>query len=178
MSSHIWLEPPEMDAVLILESYKSQGRLSQPAGHTFFDVAQDTLVFLGCQLTLTALIKLLINGHPQEGPHILLLWVVLNLVSPKTASVLGISPAQMQYLALGHIELQIGSSHKSTSQACQGSSDSISALQIVNSTTQFGVISKLAKGAPDPTAYAAEKDIKLCWSCHCNIAPHWSPLGH
>lgn len=63
------LGTPELDTVLHVGSHKSriEGKnpLSQVAGHFSFDVAQDTVGFLGCRCTLLSHVELLIHEHTQ-----------------------------------------------------------------------------------------------------------------
>jgi len=75
--------------------------LPQPAGHAAFDAVQDLVVFLGCERSLPAHVKLLIHQYPQ----VLLLRSALNLFSAQPVFVLRTAPTHVQDLALGHVEL-------------------------------------------------------------------------
>ncbi|KAJ7406662.1 hypothetical protein BTVI_64973 [Pitangus sulphuratus] len=109
--------------------------------------------------------------------NVLLLSAAFNPLSTQPAFVLGIVPTQVQNLALGLVEL-----HK----VCIGPPlqlfkiplDSISSSM---STTQLGVLSKLAENAFDLIVYIVHIDVKQCWSQYLllrNTTHHWSPLGH
>ena len=58
---------------------KNTEYILQPAGHSAFDAAQDTVGFLGCERTLLGHVELLVNQHPQ-----VLLRAALTLLSVVT----------------------------------------------------------------------------------------------
>ena len=86
------LRAPELDVDLQVGSHQrgvaGQNHLPQPAGHTSFDAAQDTVAFLGCESTLPVHVELLINPYPQ----VLLLRAMFNPFSAQPIFVLGIAP--------------------------------------------------------------------------------------
>ena len=58
----LMLGAPELNAILQVGSHKSrvegENHLPQPAGHTSFHAAQDTVGFLGCKRTLPGHVEL------------------------------------------------------------------------------------------------------------------------
>ncbi|PKU43516.1 hypothetical protein llap_6172 [Limosa lapponica baueri] len=168
----------QLDAVSHQSGVKGQNQLPQPAGHASFDAAHsfDMVGFLGFECTLPAHVELLINQHPQ----VLFLRPALNPFSAQPVFVLGIAATHVQDLALDLVELH---------EVCTGPSfkpvrvplDGIISLQRVDQSTHFGVVSKLAEGALNPTIHVTNKDIKQHQSQSVllrNATHHWSPLGH
>ena len=84
------LGPPELDAVLPVRSHQSgaegQNHFPQPAGHTAFDAARDTVGLLGCKLTLPAPIHFFIHQYPEVFLH----RTALNPSITQPASMFGI----------------------------------------------------------------------------------------
>ncbi|KAK4825246.1 hypothetical protein QYF61_025645, partial [Mycteria americana] len=162
------LRTPELNTVLQVGSHQSgvegQNPLIQPAGHTPFDAAQDTVGLLGCERTLLAHVHLFIHQYPQ----VLLRRAALSPFIPQPVLILGVAPTQVQDLALGLVEphdVHTGPLF----QLVQVPLDGIPSLRRVNCTTQLGVACKLAEGALDPTVYVIDGDIKQYWS-------HYRPL--
>ena len=160
------LRVPELDAVLQVGSHQSrvegQNLRPWPAGHVSFDVAQNTVGFLGCKHTTLACVELLANQHFQA----ILLSAALNPFSSQTVLVLGIAPTHVQNIELGLAELHevhMGSRLKPV----QVPLDGIPSLQCVDHTTQLGVVSKLSEGVLNPTVRVIDKDVKKhpsrCW---------------
>ena len=86
----------------------------------------------------------------------------------------GITLTQVQQLALGLVEphsVHIGSLFKTV----QVPLDGIPSFFLINCTTQFGVIFRLDKSAPNPTVYVFDKDIK---QEDRDTAYHWPPARH
>jgi len=77
--------------------------------------------------------------------------------------VLGIALTHVQDLALSHVELHEVHTGPPL-QPVKVPLDAILSLHCVDSTTQIGVVSKLAEGALNPTVHVANKDVKQCWS--------------
>ena len=101
--------------------------------------------FLGCRYTSLA------HSFPfTTTPQVLLRRAALNALMAQPVFVLGIASTHMQDLALGLVELQEVCAGPPL-QPVQVPLDGIPSLQRVDRTTQLGVISKLAEGAPDPT---------------------------
>ena len=71
-----------------------------PAGHAAFDAAQDTVGFLGCEVTLLAYVQLPIHQYPQ----VLFSRAALNPFIPQLVLVMGVASIQLQALALGFVE--------------------------------------------------------------------------
>ena len=69
-------------SVVLVGSHKSrverENHLPQPAGHSAFDAAQDTVGFWGCKWTFLTHVELLFNQHPQ----VLFVRATLNLFFP------------------------------------------------------------------------------------------------
>ncbi|KAK4810535.1 hypothetical protein QYF61_004498 [Mycteria americana] len=80
---------------------EGQNHLPQPAGHTSFYAAQDTVGFLGCKHTFPAHVQFFIHQYPQ----VLLCRTILNPFTPQPVLILGIAPNHVQALALGLVEL-------------------------------------------------------------------------
>ncbi|KAK4830254.1 hypothetical protein QYF61_009321 [Mycteria americana] len=156
------LRAPELDAVLQVGSYQSrvegQNHLPQPAGHTSFDAAQDTVGLLGCKRTLLAHVQLFIHQYPQ----VLLCKADLNPFIPQPVLISEVALTQLQDPALGLAEpheVHMGP----LLQLVQVPLDGIPSLRRVTCTTQLGVICKLAEGALNPTVYVIE-DTRQYWS--------------
>ncbi|KAK4810846.1 hypothetical protein QYF61_008818 [Mycteria americana] len=157
------LRTPELDAGLQVGSHQrgveGQNHLPRPAGHASFDAAQDTVGFLGCERTLPAHVQLFIHQYPQ----VLLLRAALNPFIPQPVLVPGVALTQVQDLALGKVEpheVHMGPLLELVQVPLNG----IPSFWRVNSTTQLGVICKLAEGALDPTVNVIDEDIKQYWS--------------
>jgi len=62
------LGAPGLDAVLQVEPHKGRVKgsktLSLPAGHPSFDLAQDTVVLLGCKCALVVHVQLFVCQNP------------------------------------------------------------------------------------------------------------------
>ncbi|PKU46701.1 hypothetical protein llap_3018 [Limosa lapponica baueri] len=138
--------------------------------------AQDAVGFLGCKHMLLAHVELLIHQHSQ----VLLLRAALNPFSSHPVFVPEIAVTHVQNLALDLVELHeilAGPPLKPVKIPLDG----ISALQRMNSSTQLGVISKLAEGALNPTFHVVEKNVRQCqfqYNPLRNTTHHWFPLGH
>ena len=114
-----------------------------PSGHPSSYAAQDTVGFLGCEHTLLALAQLFIHQNPQ----VLLIRLVLDEFFSQSVLIYGIAPVKVQHLALGHVEPHYV--HVSPLlKLVQIPLDSIPSFCCIKYTTQLGVISKLAQGAP------------------------------
>ena len=88
---------------------------------------------------------------------------VLKPFSAQTVSVLETALTQVQDLALGIVELhEVGMG--SLLKPVQVPLDGIPYPMCVISTTQLGVVCKLAESALDPTVCVAYKDVKQHWS--------------
>ena len=87
-----------------MESHQSgaegQNPLPQPAGHTSFYAAQDTVGLLGCECTLSAHVQLFIHQYPQ----VRLPRASLNPFIPQLVLTVGVALTQVQDLALGLVE--------------------------------------------------------------------------
>ncbi|KAJ7402836.1 hypothetical protein BTVI_83013 [Pitangus sulphuratus] len=82
----------------------------------------------------------------------------LNPLPAQPVLVLGIALTQVQYLALGFVELnEVGTNLPL--KLVQVPLDGIPSLQHVDCTAQLGVIDKLAEGAHDPILHVADKDF-------------------
>ncbi|NXJ29389.1 F120B protein, partial [Dicrurus megarhynchus] len=94
----------ELDTALQVGSHQSradrENPLPHPAGHTALDAAQAAVGFLGCERTLPAQVKLLIQPYPKA-----LLRAALNPFSIQPVFVLGIAPALVRDLVLGPVEI-------------------------------------------------------------------------
>ncbi|KAK4823100.1 hypothetical protein QYF61_025838 [Mycteria americana] len=152
------LRTPELDAVLQVGSHHSraegQNHLPQPAGHTSFDAAQDTVGFLGRECTLLAHV---------HNPQVLLHRAALNPFIPQPVLIPGVAPTQVQDLALALVEpheIHMGPLLELVQVPLNG----IPFLRHVNHTTQLGVICKLAEGTLNPTVHVIDEDIKQYWS--------------
>ena len=91
--------------------------------------------------------------------------VVLNLFILQIVLVVGVASTQVQDLAFRFVEpheVHLGPLLKPVKVPL----DSISSLWCVNGTPQFGVISKLAEGALDPTVSVTDEDLKEYRSQH------------
>ncbi|KAK4811347.1 hypothetical protein QYF61_027576 [Mycteria americana] len=143
------LGAPELNTVLQVGSHESgvegENHFPRPAGHAFFDAAQDTIVFLGCKRTLPAHIQFFIHQYPQ----VLLCRAAHNPLIAQPVSMFGIAPTQVQDLALGLAEL-----HEVRTGPL------LKPLKSINHTTQLGVICKLAQAALNPTVHVPDKDVK------------------
>ncbi|KAK4826321.1 hypothetical protein QYF61_007406 [Mycteria americana] len=122
------LRTPELDAVLQVGSHQSrvegQNHLLRPAGHAYFDAAQDMVGLLSCKHTLSAHVQFFIHQYPQ----VLLHRAALNPFVPQPE----------QDLALGLVEpheVHIGPLLK----LVQVPLDGIPSLRHVNCTTQLDI---------------------------------------
>jgi len=134
--------------LLLVGSHQSgvewQNHPLQPAGHAAFIAAQDTAGLLVCERTLLTPVQLFIHQYPQ----VFLGRTALNPFIPQPVLISGITPTQMQDLALGLVEpheIHTGPLLK----LVQIPLDGMLSLWCVSCTTQLGVISKLAEGALD-----------------------------
>ena len=150
---------PELDTALQVRSH--QGRikglspLPHPAGHTFFDAAQDMVGFSAAGahcLVMLSFSSTNTRKYFSSG-------LSLNSFSAQPVFVLGITPTHVQDLALDLVEL-----HEVCTGPClqlfQFLLDGIVSFQRVDCTTQLGVIGKLAEGALNPTVHVTDKDIR------------------
>ncbi|KAK4831400.1 hypothetical protein QYF61_017531 [Mycteria americana] len=134
---------------------EEENHLPQPAGHASCYAAQDMVGLLGYEHTLLAHVQLFIHQYPQ----VLLCRAALDHIIPQPVLILGVALTQVQDLALGLVEaheVHMGPLLK----LVQVPVDGIPSLRCVNSTTQLGVICKLAEGALDPTVYVIDEDVK------------------
>ncbi|NXH84260.1 F120B protein, partial [Edolisoma coerulescens] len=94
----------ELDTALQVGSHQSrvdrENPLPLPAGHAALDAAQGAVGFLGCERTLLAQVKLLIQQHPKA-----LLRAALNPFSTQPVFVLRIALTQVRDLVLGPVEI-------------------------------------------------------------------------
>ncbi|KAJ7424705.1 hypothetical protein BTVI_05537 [Pitangus sulphuratus] len=121
-------------------------------GITEMDVEyQDAGVgFLGCKCTLLGHVQPLILQHPQ----VLLSRAALNLFMPQLVLMLGVATTRVQPLALDLVEtFEVSQAHFSS---YPDPSRWYPILRCVNSTTQLGVVCKLAEGALDTFDVIAE----------------------
>ena len=157
---HTWMQYSRWG----LTRVDGQDHLPHPAGHTFcFDAAQDVVGFRGCEGTLLAHIQLAIHQYSQ----ILFSRAVLNPYLSQFVLVVWVAMTQVQDLTLGFAELHevhLGPLLKPVWVSLDG----ISHLGHVNSTTQFGVICKLAEGALRCWKVALQKGIWAFW-----LTAHW-----
>jgi len=79
---------------------EGQNPLRQPAGHTSFDAAQDTVGPLGYERTLLGHVQVFIRQYPE-----VLLRAALNLFSAQPVLVLVYALTHVQDPALGFVEL-------------------------------------------------------------------------
>lgn len=56
---------PELQVRSLKSKVEGENHLTQPAGHALFDVAQDTVGFLGCKFILPGHIQFFIHQYPQ-----------------------------------------------------------------------------------------------------------------
>jgi len=95
---------PELDTGLQVGSDQStvigQNPLPQPAHHTTFDAAQDTVSLLGCKCTLLGHVQFFIHHYPQ----VLLSRAALNPFILQPLSILGVAPAHEQDHACDLVE--------------------------------------------------------------------------
>ena len=80
---------------------EGQDHLPRSAGHAFFDAARDTVGFLGCKGTLLARVQLAI----YRCPKVFFGRAALNPFVPQFVLEMGVALTQVQYLALGLVEL-------------------------------------------------------------------------
>ena len=95
------LGSPELDAVHESRA-EGQNQLPLPAGHTSLDATLDAVGLLGCKCALLAHVESFIKEFHQQ---ILLLRAALKPFSTRYVSVLGTALTQVQYLAIGLVEL-------------------------------------------------------------------------
>ena len=79
---------------------RREDHLPQPTGHTSFDVAQDTVGFLGCENSLLAHVQLPIHHHLQ----VFFNRAELNSLISQLISVVGLAATQVQDLTVGFVE--------------------------------------------------------------------------
>jgi len=98
------LRAPELDAGLPGGSQQSraEGRnpLPRPAAHSTGDAAQDTVVLLGCEHTLSGHVQLFVTQYAQ----VFLGRASLSPFIPQPVLVVGVALTQMQDPALGLVE--------------------------------------------------------------------------
>ena len=99
------LRAPEMDTGLQVGSHQSRvegkNQPPRPAGHSSFVGAQNTVGLLSCKHMFSGHVQLFIHQYCQ----VLLGSTALNPFIPLSVFILGISPDQVQDLALGFPEL-------------------------------------------------------------------------
>jgi len=142
------LGAPGLDTALQMGPHKSRAEgnssVSLPAGCTSFVAAQDTVGLLGCKSTLLARVQLLTH----HKPHILLLSTALNEFFFQSVLIPGITPTQVQHLALGLVKL---CSLGLTFQNCL-SPFGWYIFYCINRTTLLGVFIKHTEDTLNPTA--------------------------
>lgn len=75
---------------------EGQEHLPHPLGHTSFEAAQDSVGFLGCEVTLLAHVQLTMHQYPQA----LIGRAVLHPYISQLAMIVGVARTQVQHLAL------------------------------------------------------------------------------
>ncbi|PKU46206.1 hypothetical protein llap_3480 [Limosa lapponica baueri] len=129
---------------------------------------------------LSAHCWVMLSFSSTNTPQVLLLRAALNPFSAQPVFVLGITLTRMQDLTFGLVEFyEVGM--RTDLKPVQVPLDGLPSFQCINSTTQLGVTSNLAKGALNPTIHVANKDVKQRWSQYRPLRSathHCSPLGH
>ena len=98
------LGAPDLDVGLQVGPHKGRAEgdnhLPPPAAHSSLDAAQDAVGLLGCMCSLLAHVE----HFMQQNPQVLLCRAALNEFFSQPIPMSGISPAQVQHLALGLVD--------------------------------------------------------------------------